>query len=97
MMGRYPHFGGRPRPIEENIVDELMQFFDVKEFNDRDYQTLSGGEHQRVNFARVLANCGGQTPKHRCFLARSRHLQYADIFSWTSLLLCSTYVTKLIS
>src|SRR5215831_11139004 len=55
MMGRYPHFGGRPGPADEQVVDELMQFFDVTEFKDRDYQTLSGGERQRVNFARVLA------------------------------------------
>ncbi len=55
MMGRYPHFGGQPGPADEQVVDELMQFFDVTEFRDRDYQTLSGGERQRVNFARVLA------------------------------------------
>jgi iron complex transport system ATP-binding protein len=55
MMGRYPHFGGRPGPVDEKIADELMEFFDVKEFSDRNYQTLSGGERQRVNFARVLA------------------------------------------
>ncbi len=55
MMGRYPHFGGRPGPVDEKIVDELMEFFEVTEFGDRNYQTLSGGERQRVNFARVLA------------------------------------------
>jgi iron complex transport system ATP-binding protein len=55
MMGRYPHFGGRPGPIDEEITDELMEFFEVAEFADRNYQTLSGGERQRVNFARVLA------------------------------------------
>jgi len=55
MMGRYPHFGGRPGPADEQVVDELMQLFDVTGFRDRDYQTLSGGERQRVNFARVLA------------------------------------------
>jgi iron complex transport system ATP-binding protein len=55
MMGRYPHFGGRPGHADEKIVDELMEFFDVTEFGDRNYQTLSGGERQRVNFARVLA------------------------------------------
>ncbi|HEX8283071.1 MAG TPA: heme ABC transporter ATP-binding protein [Pyrinomonadaceae bacterium] len=55
MMGRYPHFGGRPGASDERIADELMEFFDVAEFAARDYQTLSGGERQRVNFARVLA------------------------------------------
>jgi len=55
MMGRYPHFGGRPGPLDERIVDEMMSFFDVTEFASRNYQTLSGGERQRVNFARVLA------------------------------------------
>ena len=38
MMGRYPHFGGRPGLADEQVVDELMQFFDVTEFTDRDYQ-----------------------------------------------------------
>src|ERR1700749_1679769 len=55
MMGRHPHFGSRPGPADEKIVDELMGFFDVTEFAGRNYQTLSGGERQRVNFARVLA------------------------------------------
>lgn len=55
MMGRYPHFRGRPGIVDEEVVDELMDFFEVTEFRDRNYQTLSGGERQRVNFARVLA------------------------------------------
>src|SRR5436190_1653317 len=55
MMGRYPHFGGSPGRIDETIVDEVMDLFDVQEFGERDYRTLSGGERQRVNFARVLA------------------------------------------
>src|SRR5262245_44394456 len=54
MMGRYPDFGGRPGPIDERIVDEVMEHFDVAEISERNYQTLSGGERQRVNFARVL-------------------------------------------
>jgi iron complex transport system ATP-binding protein len=62
MMGRYPHFGGRPGPVDEQIVDDLMAFFDVTEFSGRDYQTLSGGERQRVNFARVLAQLWRLTP-----------------------------------
>ncbi len=54
MMGRYPHFAGRPGPADEKIVDEVMAHFDVTDFSNRQYQTLSGGERQRVNFARVL-------------------------------------------
>ena len=90
MMGRYPHFGGRPGPSDERIVDELMQFFDVEEFRERDYQTLSGGERQRVNFARVLAqlwrttlqssgaNGSGATPACR-FLFLDEPLTFLDI------------------
>ena len=55
MMGRHPHFGSRPGPTDEKIVEELMGLFDVTEFAERNYQTLSGGERQRVNFARVLS------------------------------------------
>ncbi|HEY6358883.1 MAG TPA: heme ABC transporter ATP-binding protein [Vicinamibacterales bacterium] len=55
MMGRYPHFGGRAGPIDEAVCDEVMAFFDVTALADRSYPTLSGGEKQRVNFARVLA------------------------------------------
>jgi iron complex transport system ATP-binding protein len=65
MMGRYPHFGGRPGPADESIVDEVMSHFDVTEFSLRDYQTLSGGERQRVNFARVLAQLWRDGIEHR--------------------------------
>src|SRR5581483_3553031 len=73
MMGRYPHFGGSPGPVDEKIVDELMQLFEVTEFSDRNYQTLSGGERQRVNFARVLAQLWqGSSGQH--FSASCRYL-----------------------
>ncbi len=84
MMGRYPHFGGRPGPVDEKIVDELMQFFDVTEFAGRDYQTLSGGERQRVNFARVLAQLWQATTENgsssRCrLLFLDEPLTFLDI------------------
>jgi iron complex transport system ATP-binding protein len=55
MMGRYPHFGTHPARHDEGIVDDVMRYFDVVEMAARSYPTLSGGEKQRVNFARVLA------------------------------------------
>ena len=90
MMGRYPHFGGRPGPADENIVDEVMSHFDVTEFSARDYQTLSGGERQRVNFARVLAQLwrvgnenpsenGSSTPTTCRYLFLDEPLTFLDI------------------
>jgi iron complex transport system ATP-binding protein len=72
MMGRYPHFRGRPGPADEKIVDEVMVHFDVTEFSARDYQTLSGGERQRVNFARVLAQLWRDGADHRSQNGASR-------------------------
>jgi iron complex transport system ATP-binding protein len=55
MMGRYPHFSGRPAARDSAVVAEVMRYCDVEDLADRSYPTLSGGEKQRVNFARVLA------------------------------------------
>jgi iron complex transport system ATP-binding protein len=78
MMGRHPHFGSRPGPSDEKIVDELMGFFDVTEFAGRDYQTLSGGERQRVNFARVLAQLWRPGASRR-YLFLDEPLTFLDI------------------
>ena len=80
MMGRYPHFSGRPGPTDERIVDEVMQHFDVTEFKDRYYQTLSGGERQRVNFARVLAQLWRDDAVDSCrYLFLDEPLTFLDI------------------
>jgi|SRR5579871_4397110 len=55
MMGRYPHFGTHATEHDEAIVDEVMAHVAVDGLGARTYTTLSGGEKQRVNFARVLA------------------------------------------
>lgn len=55
LMGRYPHFTARPGAGDLQVCEEVMQFFDVTGMADRSYGTLSGGEKQRVQFARVLA------------------------------------------
>jgi iron complex transport system ATP-binding protein len=83
MMGRYPHFGSRPGPLDQKIVNEVMGHMDVTEFSDRDYQTLSGGERQRVNFARVLTQLweDGEAPAtNRCrYLFLDEPLTFLDI------------------
>src|SRR5262249_8854336 len=55
LMGRYPHFTARPGASDLHVCEEVMRFFDVTEMADRSYGTLSGGEKQRGQVARVLA------------------------------------------
>lgn len=55
MMGRYPHFSFNPGKKDETICNEVMERMNLTEFKERNYLTLSGGEKQRVQYARVLA------------------------------------------
>ncbi|MFA7274588.1 MAG: heme ABC transporter ATP-binding protein [Crocinitomicaceae bacterium] len=55
MMGRYPHFSGKPQKQDHQACSEAMELFGVTPFADRNYLSLSGGEKQRVQFARVFA------------------------------------------
>ena len=61
MMGRSPHKKAleRDNAGDYTIVKEALQTVGMSEFADRSFSTLSGGEQQRVIFARALAQ---QTP-----------------------------------
>jgi len=55
MMGRYPHFTFNPGKKDVDICNEVIGLLQLSEFKERNYLTLSGGEKQRVQFARILA------------------------------------------
>ncbi len=55
MMGRYPHFKVNPSKHDQLICDDVIQKLELSSFRKRNFLTLSGGEKQRVQFARVLA------------------------------------------
>lgn len=55
MMGRYPHFKFNPNKKDNDICNEVIERMQLSAFKERNYLTLSGGEKQRVQFARVLA------------------------------------------
>ena len=55
MMGRYPHFALKPSALDIEIRDAAMERAGVERFRGRNYLTLSGGEKQMTQFARVLA------------------------------------------
>lgn len=78
MMGRYPHFIGRPGSHDVSAVKEAMLLFEVDHLASRNYQTLSGGEKQRVNFARVLCQVWYPSTENRMLLL-DEPLTFLDI------------------
>lgn len=66
MMGRYPFFSVHPTAEDKAICRKAMALMEVEKFAERDYTTLSGGEAQKVQMSRVLAqiwNEGGAEEK----------------------------------
>ncbi len=55
MMGRYPHFNKQPSAYDYEVVERMMARMKVSSFAKRSYHSLSGGEQQRVQTARVFA------------------------------------------
>lgn len=57
LMGRHPHIPRFASPSTEDlkIVDEIMEKMEIDRFKDKYITELSGGEKQRVVFARALA------------------------------------------
>lgn len=79
MMGRYPHFGARPGANDLQVCEEVMRFFEVEAMADRSYGTLSGGEKQRVQFARVLAQIWHPLENSARYLFLDEPLTFLDI------------------
>lgn len=55
LMGRYPYFKSAPTHEDLTIIDGMMKKTEVFEMRERHYNSLSGGEKQRVHLARVFA------------------------------------------
>lgn len=79
MMGRYPHFSGKPEKKDVAACEASMAFFNIADFADRDYTTLSGGEKQRVQFARVMAQIWYPVPGCERYLFLDEPLTFLDV------------------
>lgn len=55
LMGRYPHFENQPSAHDLQMVEQAMHSVGITHLRARSYETLSGGEQQRVQLARVIA------------------------------------------
>jgi iron complex transport system ATP-binding protein len=80
MMGRYPHFHFSPTKKDEHICQEAIELLHLQVFADRNYLTLSGGEKQRVQYARVLAQIWEQpTNEHKRYLFLDEPITSLDV------------------
>jgi len=80
MMGRYPHYDVTAAQKDIEACTKAMQLFDVEELADRNYLSLSGGEKQRVHFARVIAQIWyAQKNKYR-YLFLDEPLTFLDVY-----------------
>lgn len=68
VMGRMPHLEGTEGFKDYAIARVGLAMAGVGDLEDRIYPTLSGGEQQRVQFARVLTQIGEQPPDGRRYL-----------------------------
>ncbi|MFD2937895.1 heme ABC transporter ATP-binding protein [Spirosoma flavum] len=55
MMGRYPYFDLNPTSQDKQIADDCLKAVGMFSFKTRAFESLSGGEKQKVHLARVLA------------------------------------------
>jgi iron complex transport system ATP-binding protein len=79
MMGRYPHFTFNPNKKDQDICNEVMERMNLTSFKERNYLTLSGGEKQRVQYARVLAQIWEKPTKGYRYLFLDEPLTSLDI------------------
>jgi iron complex transport system ATP-binding protein len=68
MMGRYPYFSSIPQKADADAALKAMEETDVAALGTRDYNSLSGGEKQRVHLARVLAQLDNDIEQKMVFL-----------------------------
>lgn len=78
-MGRYPHFEFQPSKKDNEIVQEVSEKLAIQHLSQRDYTTLSGGEQQRVQFARVLAQIWESKENQNKYLFLDEPLNNLDI------------------
>lgn len=65
MMGRYPHYHpfGQPSEHDWHCVEHVLDALQLRSLMKRNLHTLSGGQQQLVQVARVLVQVWDSTPK----------------------------------
>ncbi len=80
LMGRSPHTRGFENASDQKIAHLCMKQSGVDHLAERSFPTLSGGEKQRVQFARMLAQLWNRIEENRpCSLLLDEPLSSLDL------------------
>jgi iron complex transport system ATP-binding protein len=78
-MGRSPHASISNPRHDRDIIAAALAAADVEHLTERDYTTLSGGEHQRVHLARVLTQIWEPVPEGPRYLLMDEPTSALDL------------------
>lgn len=78
-LGRYPHLKHKSTADHKQIIEEVIDLFELGDMTHRNIQTLSGGEQQRVHFARVWVQMMEDVDRHHKMLIVDEPTTYLDI------------------
>jgi iron complex transport system ATP-binding protein len=79
MMGRYPYFKADPHAADHAMVDFQIERLSVSALGDRNYQSLSGGEAQKIQMCRVLSQLGSAEAGNEKLLLLDEPVSHVDI------------------
>ncbi|MEO1713565.1 MAG: heme ABC transporter ATP-binding protein [Bacteroidota bacterium] len=78
-MGRYPFRQEEDIATQRRWVDQALRLCEIEQFAERNIQSLSGGEQQRVHFARVLGQVSWSSTDQARMLLLDEPLNNLDI------------------
>ena len=94
MMGRYPHYKSEPAIEDHEIINSALSLMGIKNLKGRYYDTLSGGEAQKVQMARVLSQIWSSNENESRILFLDEPVSQLDIHYQYFLLQVARNLTK---